>query len=142
MRGRARTWRWWRSTMSGSICPRSGSAAVDRDSPACEPVEGCHAVGYPLFAERPSPLAVRETVDAWGHVPVLSKLAAGLLSVQVSSSPRPLPPGRTALGESQWSGMSGCAGGRRRLPARGGERARAAGGPVGDHGGAADCSGG
>ena len=40
-------------------------------------------------------------------MPVLSGLAGGLLSVQVSSAPRPLPPGQTALGESQWSGMSG-----------------------------------
>jgi hypothetical protein len=37
----------------------------------------------------------------------LSKLAAGLLSVQVSISPRPLPSEEKRLGESEWSGMSG-----------------------------------
>jgi hypothetical protein len=40
-------------------------------------------------------------------VPVLSKLAAGLLSVQVSISPRPLPPEEKSLEKSEWSGMSG-----------------------------------
>jgi Trypsin-like peptidase domain/Effector-associated domain 1 len=82
-------------------------AVVDRDSPTATPVQECHAVGYPWFAERPSPSAVRDTVDAYGYVPVLSKLAGGLLAVQVTASPRPLPPERTALGESEWSGMSG-----------------------------------
>jgi hypothetical protein len=80
---------------------------VDRDSADAEPVERCHAVGYPWFAERPSPDAVRDTVDAYGHVPVLSKLASGLLSLHVSGPPRPLPPESASLGESEWSGMSG-----------------------------------
>lgn len=80
---------------------------VVRESPVAAPIEACHAVGYPWFAETPSPSAVRDTVDAWGHIPLLSKLAAGLLTVQVTSSPRPLPPERIALGESEWSGMSG-----------------------------------
>ena len=82
-------------------------ARVDRDGPTDEPVERCHAIGYPWFAETPSPAAVRDTVDAIGVVPVLSKLAAGLLSVQVSISPRPLPPKQVRLEESEWSGMSG-----------------------------------
>jgi Effector-associated domain 1/Trypsin-like peptidase domain len=82
-------------------------AVVDRDTAKATPVQDCHAVGYPWFAERPSPSAVRDTVDAYGYVPVLSKLAGGLLTVQVTASPRPLPPERTTLGESEWSGMSG-----------------------------------
>ena len=82
-------------------------AVVDRGSADAETVERCHAVGYPWFAERPSPTAVRDTADAYGHVPVLSKLASGLLSLQVSSTPRPLPPQAASLGESEWSGMSG-----------------------------------
>ena len=82
-------------------------AVVDRDSSAGVPVEGCHAVGYPWFAEKPSPSGVRDTVDAWGHIPVLSNLATGLLTVQVTASPRPLPPQATLLSESEWSGMSG-----------------------------------
>jgi hypothetical protein len=84
--------------------PPIGLAAIDRDSPTAEPVERCHAIGYPWFAETPSPTAVRDTVDAIGVVPVLSKLAAGLLSVQVSISPRPLPPEDKRLAESEWSG--------------------------------------
>ena len=80
---------------------------VDRDSADAEPVERCHVVGYPWFAERPSPDAIRDTADAYGHVPVLSKLASGLLSLHVSGPPRPLPPESASLGESEWSGMSG-----------------------------------
>jgi hypothetical protein len=82
-------------------------AAVDRDSAVGELVERCHAVGYPWFAETPSPRALRDTVDAVGVVPVLSKLKTGLLSVQVTVTPKELPPEETALGASQWSGMSG-----------------------------------
>jgi WD40 repeat protein len=82
-------------------------AVVNRDSHTAVPVNGCHAVGYPWFAETPSPSAVRDTVDAYGYIPVLSKLAGGLLTVQVTASPRPLPPERVALGQSEWSGMSG-----------------------------------
>ena len=82
-------------------------ARVDRDNANGEPVERCHAVGYPWFAETPSPKAIRDTVDAIGVVPVLSKLKTGLLSVQVEVSPQRLPPEETTLGASEWSGMSG-----------------------------------
>ena len=96
-------------TAPGIDMPAMGLAAVDRESVSGDPVERCHAVGYPAFMEREAPDGgpFRETVDAFGHVPVLSGLAGGLVSVQVSSAPRPLPPGHTALGESEWSGMSG-----------------------------------
>jgi len=40
-------------------------------------------------------------------IPVLSKLKMGLLSVQVTVSPRELPPPETPLDASPWSGMSG-----------------------------------
>ena len=36
-------------------------------------------------------------------------LVSGLLSLQVTSAPRALPPRQEALGQSQWSGMSGAA---------------------------------
>ena len=91
---------------SGDL-PPIGLAAVDRDSATGEPVERCHAVGYPWFAETPSPSAMRDVVDAIGVVPVLSKLKTGLLSVQVTIAPQAMPPQETALGASQWSGMSG-----------------------------------
>jgi Trypsin-like peptidase domain len=93
----------------GGDLPPIGLAAVDRDSATGEPVERCHAVGYPWFTETRSRtrIAVRDTVDAIGVVPVLSKLKTGLLSVQVTVTPRELPPEEIALGASQWSGMSG-----------------------------------
>src|SRR2546423_4078477 len=81
-------------------------ARVDRDSPEGDAVKDCHAIGYPWFATQPSPTAVRNTVDAYGYLPVLSKLVNGLLSVQVSSSPRPLPKTET-LERSPWAGISG-----------------------------------
>jgi hypothetical protein len=81
--------------------PPIGLARVDRDGATDDPVDRCHAIGYPWFAETPSPTAVRDTVDAIGVVPVLSKLAAGLLSVQVSISPRPLPPEDKSLAASE-----------------------------------------
>jgi hypothetical protein len=95
-------------TGPGVDVPAMGLAAVNRDSVSGDPVERCHAVGYPVFMERHGPDGgrVRETADAFGHVPVLSGLAGGLLSVEVSSAPRLLPPGQIALGQSQWSGMS------------------------------------
>lgn len=82
-------------------------AVIDRDSLNAEPVRDCHAIGYPWFAETPSPTAIRDTVDAVGYVPVLSKLAKGLLTVRVTDSPHSLPPQDRSLGASQWSGMSG-----------------------------------
>ncbi len=89
--------------------PAMGLAAVDRDSMAGNPVERCHVIGYPVFKERSTADGgrFRETVDAVGQVPVLSGLTAGLLSVQVSSTPLSLPPAQVALGDSPWSGMSG-----------------------------------
>lgn len=86
--------------------PPLGLARVNRDSRTAEPVERCHAVGYPWFAETPSPSATRDTVDAIGIVPVLSRLARGLLSVQVSVSPRSSSEWESLV-DSEWSGMSG-----------------------------------
>jgi WD40 repeat protein len=96
-------------TDPGTGVPPMGLAAVDRDTVSADPVEGCHVVGYPVFRERDAPGGgrFRETADAFGHVPVLSGLAGGLLSVQVSSMPRPLPPAPKALQDSEWSGISG-----------------------------------
>ena len=65
-------------------------------------------IGYPAFMEQDTPDGpIRETADARGGVPVLERLAGGLLSVHVTHKPRPLPPKETALGKSEWSGMSG-----------------------------------
>ena len=95
--------------IGGFEVPPIGLAMVDRDSPAGDPVERCHAIGYPAFMVRETVGRgqFRETVDALGEVPVLSGLAGGLLSLQVTSCPEPLLPAQVALGDSPWSGMSG-----------------------------------
>ena len=88
--------------------PAIGLGRVDRASPEGDAVERCHAVGYPLFGEIGSGTAVmRDTVDAIGVIPVMSKLARGLLSLHVSVSPRSLPTEAEAFAQTQWSGMSG-----------------------------------
>jgi Trypsin-like peptidase domain len=85
-------------------------AVVDRDAPVPVPVEGCWAVGYPLFQEVESGAGVvRETAQVWGMILPAENLVGGLLSLQVTSAPRALPPRQEALGQSQWSGMSGAA---------------------------------
>ena len=87
--------------------PAMELAVVNRDGPTADPVERCHAIGFPWFMERPSPVVTRDTVDACGQILLLSRLGSGLLTLQVSSSPRPLPPERSSLEDSQWAGMSG-----------------------------------
>jgi tetratricopeptide (TPR) repeat protein len=91
------------------VLPGMGLGAVDRDSRAGEPVERCHAIGYPEFRKQETAdgRGFRETADAVGQVPVLSGLAGGLLSIQVMNSPQPLPPAQVALADSPWAGMSG-----------------------------------
>jgi tetratricopeptide (TPR) repeat protein len=95
----------------GIDLPAMELGVVDRYTPQAPPVKQCRAVGYPWFAKRKKthlPTEVRNTVDVWGDIPVLSHLADGLLTLQVTVSPRALPPGETALGDSsEWSGMSG-----------------------------------
>jgi hypothetical protein len=96
------------ATIDGASAAMS-LAAVVRDSPAADPVERCHVIGYPAFMERVAAdgTRFRETADALGQVPVLSGLATGLLSVLVRTTPEPLPPAQVRLGDSPWSGMSG-----------------------------------
>jgi WD40 repeat protein len=90
--------------------PAPPLAVVDRDGPVPVPVEGCWAVGYPLFQEVSSAAGVvRETAQVWGMILPAENLVGGLLSLQVTSAPRALPPRQEALGQSQWSGMSGAA---------------------------------
>ena len=80
-------------------------ARVDRDSPAAVP--DCWAVGFPLFGEAGPVLpegSRRETWHVNGQILPGTKLRAGLLSLQVTSSPQPLP---ASLAGSAWEGMSG-----------------------------------
>jgi hypothetical protein len=90
--------------------PHVPIAVVDRDTASGAVVEGCWAVGYPAFQEdeREGRGAVRETAHVSGYIPPLSGLVGGMISLQVTQSPRELPAQGT-LGESQWSGMSGAA---------------------------------
>ena len=90
--------------------PAPPVAAVDRNAPVPVPVEGCWAVGYPLFQEiRSAARVVRETAQVWGMILPGENLVGELLSLHVTSAPRELPPQQEALGESPWSGMSGAA---------------------------------
>ena len=89
--------------------PPIGLGAVNRDSPAGDPIEDCHVIGYPASVERETDdgSRLRETAEAVGRIAVLSGLAGGLLSVQVSAAPEPLSPAYQGTGNSPWSGMSG-----------------------------------
>ena len=71
--------------------------------PTDEPVE-CRAVGYPWFAETPSPAAERDTVDAHRGSPGVVEAGGRAVERAVSMAPRPLPPEDRSLAESEWSG--------------------------------------
>ena len=89
----------------GEHLPPVTFARIDRNSPA--PVPGCWAVGFPRFGEAGPVLpegSRRETWHVSGEVLPGTKLRAGLLSLQVTSTPRPLP---TSLAGSAWEGMFG-----------------------------------
>lgn len=76
-------------------------ARIDRDG--AETIAGCRGIGYPLFQQVP----VRDTAQLDGAVPTGDRRVSDLLTLRVTSSPRALPPQQEALGQSQWSGISG-----------------------------------
>ena len=89
----------------GEHLPSVTFARVNRDSPA--PVPGCWAVGFPRFGEAGPVLpegSRRETWHIHGDILPGAKRRAGLLALQVTSTPQPLP---AALTGSAWEGMSG-----------------------------------
>ncbi|MFC8350350.1 serine protease [Streptomyces sp. NPDC057280] len=93
-----------------SDLPPMRFARISRRTPNLTTVEKCHAVGFPRFMKNSDgPSAVRETCHVSGYIPIAEHLVSGLLTLQVTHKPRPLPPGREPLRESQWSGMSGAA---------------------------------
>jgi WD40 repeat protein len=92
--------------VDGPDVPALSLAAVDRDGSGDDPVLRGQTVGYPTWAEYRSP-SVRDTAHVIGRILALSHLVKGLLTLNVSNSPRPLPPEDEALGKSEWSGMSG-----------------------------------
>jgi WD40 repeat protein len=81
--------------------------AVDRDAAGL--VRGCRAIGYPRFQEilTPQGRTFRDTAQLDGDIPTGDQRVSGLLTLRVTSTPRPLPPHEEALGRSQWSGVSG-----------------------------------
>ena len=88
-------------------------AVVNRDSTTGEFVDGCWAVGYPAFQEirrDAQNRSIRISAHVRGQIPPLSGLGdeLGLLSFQVTATPRELP-ARGTLEQSAWSGMSGAA---------------------------------
>jgi hypothetical protein len=88
-------------------------ARVDRDmSSGRQVIDGCWAVGYPEFQELNwGGAPVRVTVQVRGCVLPLSGMGAGaegLLSLQVTATPRTLPV-NSPLAASEWKGMSGAA---------------------------------
>jgi WD40 repeat protein len=81
-------------------------ARVERAS--AEPVIGCWAVGFPAFKVRrhsSGRIALRDTAQVTGRINPGSNLVSGMLELQVSAAPRPLPQG--TLAGSEWEGMSG-----------------------------------
>ena len=80
-------------------------ARINRDNPA--PVRGCWAVGFPRFGEAGPVLPEGSRKETWqvtGDILPGTKRRAGLLSLQVTSTPWPLP---ASLAGSAWEGMSG-----------------------------------
>lgn len=80
-------------------------AAISRDGSA--PITRCWAVGFPRLAEADPVLpegSRRDTWHVWGDILPGGKLRAGVLSLQVTSAPQPIPP---ELAGSAWEGMSG-----------------------------------
>jgi formylglycine-generating enzyme required for sulfatase activity len=88
-------------------------ARVNRDSPIGVFIDGCAAVGYPLFQETargPDGRHVRETAQVSGRIAPLSGLVEGLVSFEVTSSPQhALPAPGVPFERTEWSGMSGAA---------------------------------
>lgn len=96
-----------------ALLPSVPVAVVDRDvASGARAVEGCWTVGYPSYKEVErggDGRSLRESEHVTGRILPLSGLVESLLSLQVSATPRPLPPVDTTLGDSEWSGMSGAA---------------------------------
>ena len=89
----------------GEHLPPVTFARINRDSPA--PITGCWAIGFPRFGEAGPVLpggSRRETWQVSGQIFPGGLRRAGLLSLQVSSTPRSLP---ASLAGSEWEGMSG-----------------------------------
>lgn len=76
-------------------------------------IERCSAVGFPSFKQKRgfgtprSARPLRDTAHVWGVITPRANLVSERLELQVTATPRPLPPG--SLGGSEWQGISGAA---------------------------------
>ena len=80
-------------------------AAIERS--ASSDIEGCWAVGFPAFEETgrgQSGHRVRDTAHLRGRIPPGAKRISGMLELEVTASPRPLP---SSIPRSEWEGISG-----------------------------------
>jgi tetratricopeptide (TPR) repeat protein len=69
-------------------------------------VKECRAIGFPRFKERPTGgNRLRNSVQLDGEIPTGENIGRQLLTLRVTTAPRPLPTGRTD--ESEWQGISG-----------------------------------
>jgi tetratricopeptide (TPR) repeat protein len=86
-------------------------ALIDRRSSSTALVENCTSIGFPVFAEELDEhgRSVRKAKQVGGWIAPLSRLDDGLLSLEVTATPRELPAAGTTLDDSPWSGMSGAA---------------------------------
>ncbi|GAA4206367.1 hypothetical protein GCM10022252_68380 [Streptosporangium oxazolinicum] len=83
---------------------------VARRTPQPVVIERCGAVGFPRFTARgDAEDAVRDSAHVEGRIPTSQNLVSGLLTLQTTHTPQPLPPAQTGLSASTWSGMSGAA---------------------------------
>src|SRR5207248_2294596 len=74
---------------------------------ANDDLEGCWAVGFPAFKERPvagGDRPLRDTVQLRGRIAPGSNRVSGLLELEVTATPRPLSQG---VSGSEWEGISG-----------------------------------
>ncbi|MEU4409957.1 trypsin-like peptidase domain-containing protein, partial [Streptosporangium sp. NPDC023963] len=94
---------------AGPLRP-AGYAQVARRTPQPVVIERCSAVGFPRFTARSDAEdAVRDSAHVEGRIPTSQNLVSGLLTLQTTHTPQPLPPARSGLSASAWSGMSGAA---------------------------------
>jgi hypothetical protein len=87
-------------------------AVVDQNTMSGALVEGCWAVGFPIFQEvrrDEQGRSIRKSAHVSGRIAPLSNLDDGMLSLRVAEAPTELPAGDHRLAESPWSGMSGAA---------------------------------
>ncbi|MFF9330657.1 hypothetical protein ACF1AY_38895 [Streptomyces sp. NPDC014776] len=101
------------SDLTEGQTPQFSFAQVDRNSPTR--LMGCSTIGFPRFKEKSrSPTAprrssadrpLRDTAHLHGYIPPGANLVSGLLELQVTAAPEPLP--EASITGSPWEGISG-----------------------------------